>query len=255
MEITADLLMAYADGELDAATAARVEAAVRADADLAARVAAHRALRERLQVAFAADLHEPVPQRLVDAVQCTAPLRGSRFAGAALGTGRARAARRWWRAPLPLAVAASLVALGLGIAILMADFGGVRPPRGAGGGLVADAGLARALSDDLSGPGGAGGVDVVLSFLSRTGEYCRVFRFTGRTPRSGVACRGAAQWRVEVLARSRGDQGRDGGYRTAGSSLPPAVLQAIQARLVGQPLDRAGEIAARDRGWRVAARH
>lgn len=254
MEISADLLMAYADGELDAATAAQVEAALRDDAELAARVAAHRALRERLRAAFAADLQEPVPQRLVDAVQRTAPVAGGALAGAAPGTRRARASRRWWRSPLPLAVAAGFLGLGIGIAVLMQHLSGDRLYRGVPGALVAEGGLARALSDDLSGPGAAGGVDVVLSFVSRTGEYCRAFRITGSAPRSGVACRNGAQWRIEALARSHGEAGQDAGYRTAGSSLPPAVLQAIQTRLADQPLDRAGEIAARDRGWRAVPR-
>jgi hypothetical protein len=40
-------------------------------------------------------------------------------------------------------------------------------------------------------------------------------------------------------------------YRTAGSSLPPAVLSAVQAQISGEPLDRAAEIVAREHGWRA----
>lgn len=246
MQITAELLMAYADGELDAAAAAAVEAAMRDDAGLAAQVAEHRALRARLQAAFAGDLLEPVPGRLLEAARRT-PAAGVSPAGAA-----ARAHRRWWRSPLPLAAAASLV-LGVGIGLVVWHASGRLLHRTAHGTPVASGRLAHALSHDLSGPGGTGGVDVILSFVDRSGEYCRAFRIAGRVPRSGVACRGAAQWRIAALARAPGEPGRESGYRTAGSSLPPAVLQAIQSRIVGQPLDRAGERAARARDW--APRH
>ncbi|MDE2296498.1 MAG: hypothetical protein KGL36_13730 [Gammaproteobacteria bacterium] len=254
MQISAEILMAYADGELDETTAAQVDLAIRDDAQLAARVAAHRALRERLQTAFAEDLHEPVPQRLVDAAHRSRMADGGVPAAAAFGGSRARARRRWWRAPLPLAVAAS-VGLGIGIGVFIWRSSGERLQRNAQGALVADARLAHALSHELSGPGGTSGVDVVLSFVSRNGEYCRAFRLTGSEPRSGLACRRGAHWRIDALARAVGGQGRDSGYRTAGSSLPPAVLRAIQSRRVGQPLDRAGEMAARDRGWSAPPRH
>jgi hypothetical protein len=42
-----------------------------------------------------------------------------------------------------------------------------------------------------------------------------------------------------------------GGYRQAGSALPPAVLDAIDERIAGAPLDAAGEQAARNKGWRA----
>ena len=45
----------------------------------------------------------------------------------------------------------------------------------------------------------------------------------------------------------------EGGYRQAGSALPPAVLDAIDARIDGAPLDAAGEEAARRRGWENTA--
>jgi hypothetical protein len=38
------------------------------------------------------------------------------------------------------------------------------------------------------------------------------------------------------------------------ASPPPAVLQAIEARIVGEALDAAGEEKARDAGWDRAQR-
>jgi anti-sigma factor RsiW len=67
-----EILMAYADGELDATQAAQIEQAMQTDAGIAARVAQHRALRAQLQGSFAAVLSEPVPQRLLNSLQVPA---------------------------------------------------------------------------------------------------------------------------------------------------------------------------------------
>ncbi|HEX3398609.1 MAG TPA: zf-HC2 domain-containing protein, partial [Steroidobacteraceae bacterium] len=69
MTISDEMLMAYADGELDAPTRARIEAAMKEDPEIAKRVAQHRALREAMQGAFAAVLREPVPERLIAAAR------------------------------------------------------------------------------------------------------------------------------------------------------------------------------------------
>ena len=72
MKITDEQLMAYADGELDAAAAAEVEAAIAADPALAEAVARHRALRRQLRDAFAPGLDEPVPEHLMALVRAPA---------------------------------------------------------------------------------------------------------------------------------------------------------------------------------------
>ena len=64
--ITAEELIAYADGELDGADRARIEAALAADPALAAKVDKQRALRAKLARAYAPIADEAAPQRLVD---------------------------------------------------------------------------------------------------------------------------------------------------------------------------------------------
>ena len=59
-----EMLMAYADGELDPLAAKRVEREIAANPELAATIEAHRALRRRLGAAFAPVLDAPVPDRL-----------------------------------------------------------------------------------------------------------------------------------------------------------------------------------------------
>src|SRR5207253_696626 len=63
MSYSEETLMAYADGELDPAARAALEAAMAADPGLAQRVARHQALRARLRAALDPVLDEPLPQR------------------------------------------------------------------------------------------------------------------------------------------------------------------------------------------------
>lgn len=62
------MLMAYVDGEVDAATARQIERAVGADPALAERVRMFRESAAMLRGAFAESLHEKVPDRLVAAL-------------------------------------------------------------------------------------------------------------------------------------------------------------------------------------------
>ena len=71
MTVDVELLMRYADDELDAAARATVEAAIATNPALAAQVAAFRRQRTRLQRAFAPMLEEPVPERLLAALAPT----------------------------------------------------------------------------------------------------------------------------------------------------------------------------------------
>src|SRR5580704_14683030 len=69
MTISDETLMAYADGELDAAARAEVESAMREDPQIEARVAAHRALRRKVQAAYSAELSQDIPERLLAAAR------------------------------------------------------------------------------------------------------------------------------------------------------------------------------------------
>src|SRR5262245_35037932 len=62
--VSDEQLMAYVDGELDAAGAAEVAGAAAVDATLAARIEQARGLRSRIAAAYDAVADEPVPERL-----------------------------------------------------------------------------------------------------------------------------------------------------------------------------------------------
>jgi hypothetical protein len=229
MTYSDDTLMAYADGELDPAERAAIERAMRTDPAIAAAVERHRALRADVAAAFAGILDEPVPARL----QPPAPI---------ISLDAAREKRRRWSWPEWGALAATLV-VGVLAGKMIPGGGGAPAIIGNGNQVVAQGELASALDRQVGGKGN-GAVKVGVSFAARDGAYCRGFVMGAS---AGLACRAGGQWRIPVLAEAQ--QEAAGGYRQAGSALPPAVLDAIDARIADKPLDAAGEEAARARNW------
>ena len=240
MRFSDETLMAYADGELDPQERAAIEEAMRDDPAIANAVANHRALRADVAAAFAGILDEPVPARLQPQVPAPAPVLSL---DAARAERTAAKARRTWSWPEWGALAAMLV---VGVLAGKALPGGAPAIAGNGGQVVAQGELASALDRQVGGQGNAK-VKVGVSFAARDGDYCRTF-VMGTS--AGLACRAGGQWKIPVLSETAPEAG--GGYRQAGSALPPAVLDAIDARIAGKPLDAAGEEAARARGWQPA---
>jgi hypothetical protein len=258
--ISDETLMAYADGELDAATRASVEAAMHDDPEIAKRVARHRALRETMQGAFAAVLQEPVPDRLIAAARgrtATPQTAAPQSTVADLSLARENARRKASTGPRwqPAAMAASLL-LGLGLGFLAwHGSGGLMQP-GPSGGLVANATLAEALSTQLSDDRAPGRVAVAgLSFRSKSGDYGRTFSLTGTEASSGLACREGTDWKIKALAQSPHTGANSSNFRTAASEESPAIRAAVESSIDGEPLDHAGEIAARQAGWAAATKH
>ncbi len=239
MSIDDDRLLAFVDGELDAAARAEVEKALAADPAVARRAARHRALRHRVADTYAPVLDEPVPARLM-----------ALFSAAHPGTADLAAARARRRSPgLPAwaAMAASLV-LGLAAGAELMRVGAPSLVSTGPTGLAARGALAHALDDQLASSGGAGPIRIGVSFLSTGRRYCRTFH-AGAARLAGLACRDPDAWRVEV-AVAQGSARPAGAYRMAASELPAPVLAAAQAMMAGEPLDAAGEAAAKAKRWR-----
>jgi len=251
--------MAYVDGELDPAARAQVEAAMRDDPQIEKYVEQQRALRAKIQHAYAADLAEAVPERLVAAAHGRGPVSDPHV----VDLGQARAASeskslplRWrqpqWR-PI-VSMAASLV-VGIGVGFLAWRHSDSNMIQNAHGALVAGGPLAQGLSSQLAGDRSpASAVEIGLSFLAKSGDYCRTFAIVGKASSAGLACRHAQRWEVRALAQSGAVKDDGSEYRTASSSLPPAIATAVEEQISGEPLDRTGEIAAREQGWLPATR-
>jgi len=240
-----ETLIAYLDGELDAAARAEAERAIAADPALAERVRQQQALRARLEAAYAPVLDEPVPARLLAAARGE-PAPGKVFDFAAAR--EARQPRRGWQWPEWGAIAASLAAGVIGGQLLLGADDPLRSTRD--GSLVAHGALARALSAQLaSAPPAGGEVQIGVSFVNRSGRYCRSFVLARDAALAGLACRDGNDWALQLLAPAAKPEA-GGGYRMAASALPPALLKAIDDQIQGPPLDAAGEQAAQRRGWK-----
>jgi hypothetical protein len=251
-----ETLMAYVDGELDAAARTAVEAALATDPEVALRVAQHKALRLSLQRAFDGVLTEPVPHRLVNAAR-SAPASAHEANVADLARARTARAKSDPR-PLPARVSRSQwgsIAASLLVGLIIGQFlntGDAGPFITRGGQLLARGALAQALSAQLvSTQSSSSSVQIGVSFRGRGGTYCRTFALHGNQKSArtlaGLACHERSTWQIEVLAP--GEARAPGAYRMAGSQAPKAVLQALEDRIMGEPLDASGEAAARQRGW------
>jgi len=243
MNWTDDTLMAFVDGELDAAQSADLERALVVDAALQARVAALQSQRQRVSAAFATVLDEPMPDRLANLL-ANAPAAPS---ATVADLGAARAARTQ-RGTMPGwaqwgGMAASVV-MGVLLGVQFAGRGDDAPLGVRDGRLVARGAIDQALSTQLASAGSAP-VAVQLSFVDRDGSYCRTFSTAAL---AGLACRQDGHWAVQSLAATSGTV--DGAMRQAATSLPREVLVAVDQRIAGQALDATRERQARDQGWR-----
>lgn len=245
MTIDRETLAAYAEGQLDGAELARVEAAIAANPALADEVAAHRAVRERLKAHFAPVLDMPVPQRLIDAVRMPPP---TAEVIVDLGAARAAKAQKAAQKPRPAflsrwvaggAIAASL-ALGL---VMGSQLPGGGPIASQNGALVAQGTLDTALTTQLASADPQP-VQVLLSLRNTDGRYCRVFQADAM---AGLACRDNDRWAIERL-QSGGAQG-SAQYRQAGSPVGE-IMAAAQAMAPNGALDKKQEIAARNGDWK-----
>lgn len=252
MTLSDEILMAYVDGELDDASRAEVEAALAANPDVARRVARQKALREELRAAFDGVLDEPVPERLLSAARTApaAPPAASVTDLSSVRNEKHERAQRRWSLPQWSAMAASLV-LGVFVGQAMLRSPASSPIVARDGRLIAQDVLAESLSNQLaSDQPAAAPVQLGLSFRSKSGEYCRTFVLREGEGLAGLACRDGETWQIEVVTPSALPASASSDYRMAGAALPLAVLQVVEGRITGEPLDASGEAAARKSGWR-----
>lgn len=234
--LSEEMLIAYADGELDELNRRRVEQAVAADPALAERLAQHIALRERLSGHYAPIADAPVPDRFAALLKAE-----EKIVDLAAARERRRPVARGWM--MGGALAASLV-IGL---VLGRGIGGEAGPVGiADGQMVAQGALAQTLDSQLaSAQGGGTGTPyrIGISFRAKDGAWCR--SFDGEAL-AGVACRADGAWRLEQAVGSRA-QATD--YRQAASG-DPRVMATVEGLIAGDAADAATERQARDAGWK-----
>jgi anti-sigma factor RsiW len=221
-----EMLMAYADGELDALTAKRIERAIAGDPALADKVAAHRSLRAQLATAFPL-VAGPDP---LEAMIRAAPVP--------LAQRRAPAWRQPW-----LQAAAMAACLAIGVMLGTGwQHGPVTTDRA--GALVASGDLAHALDHQLASE--AGETRMLVTFRNAQGSYCRVFAGSAT---DGIACRADGRWRLIRTGAPTVSARTD--YRQV-ATADPELMAAAQVLAKGEPLDAAQERQARQAGWKEA---
>lgn len=246
-----ETLMAFADGELDEVTAARVAAALADDPALAANVEMFRASRRHVGEALGPLLREPVPPGL--SLSVAAMIERDREAqgrarneghGEVVSIANERVRRR--RAPawlIPAAAAITLMVGGSGGFLLGTMLPQAVPSEFAS---IDDPAIIQALSEIPSGepvnmPGTGRIFESVLSFQLEDGTLCREYRVKGPDVKGviSIACREEDNWRTHLLmAATRLEEG----FEPAGSAETiDAYLASIHA---GSPLDRPAEDAA-----------
>lgn len=246
MTFSDEVLMAYADEELDEKTRTAVESAMASDPEIARRIAQHQALRKRLHSAFEPVLDEAVPPHLIDLVRHARASSSSPTRTRAMQLPRRASPRR--SLPQWAALAASVL---IGILAGRLAFRGSGPGfiTTRNGEMMASGLLADALTGQLASQQQAiQPVQMGVSFRSKSGEYCRTF--ATHTPAvAGLACHTVDGWRLQVLSDTEKWQVAAGSYRQAASSMPAAVVSAVNDEISGEPLDARAEAAARGRGW------
>ena len=115
MRFSDEMLMAYADGELDLVARAEIEAAMAKDPAVARAVERHRVLAGKVRTAYDGVLEEPVPAELAALV---ADPEDARVVELAAARGARRIAVGRWQLPAWTAIAASVL-VGLFVGLLL----------------------------------------------------------------------------------------------------------------------------------------
>lgn len=230
-------LMAYADGVLEPAEAHVVAEAAAADPEVAARIVMFRETGTLLRALGASRPAESLPDDLRRRVERT--LAEARRDNGVVPFPEPRPA---WR-PAALAASVALVVGGLGglaAGLALRDTGTTVPPMA----LVDAPGLGAALDSVPAGSRGSAGngeVEIISSFLTGDGTFCREYeldRAGGETVVS-IACREHGTWAVRFAVVTRGAD--EDAYAPASAlATLDAYLSGIGA---GPPLSEEDEAA------------
>ncbi len=282
MNITDEMLMAYADGELSREDCRRLEAMLGQDAGLRARLEPFAVTGSSLANVFDQPMREPIPDRLLAVITA-----GGRRAGAArerqVGPVEQQAtgifdaiADALFPRGLGFAGAFTLTALVAAVGTAGYLAGSLDAPASGGGAVVAlgdgDLVAGRALKVALETQPGVGDDKTALksgaalwpgqTFRSHNEGFCREYKIAGVGGNgfAGVACRGGdSEWHVAVHAefkmpvgsgdQSAAKQGQKPEYESAGRAESPSVEAAIEALKQGDVFGRDEEAAAIANGW------
>ncbi len=231
MSNTFERLMAFVDGQVDAAESAPIRAALQVDGALQAKEGEWRAQSQALRAAFDPILEEHVPERLRAQVAPQAevlrfPSWRAHWRGLAIGAGALAAA----------ALLGFQFGTGNNEGLLRSTPEGVR----------AKGALAQALERQASGPAAGKAVAIAFTLTAQDGAPCRAFRVPDQGL-DGLACRAEAGW--SVIALGTQTKGAPASFRPA-AGLSAGVLAALDGLQGSDTLDADAEAARIKAKWR-----
>jgi surface antigen len=266
-QISDEMLMAYADGELGGGDRANVEAYLAQSSEGAGRLSVFTATGRGLADVFRVSMFEPVPDQLLNFVKS----QPAAVAGQALGD-NVVAFERPKRAPAPVAIrnwslaaaaCLTLVAVGAGsywnrMSAPAGETFALKQP--ASGEAVAGTELASTLDTTLSGAsvardiaGAAAAIKPVFTFATASNDFCRQYVITRSATEaiSGVACRSSdGQWQIKSHVAYAPEKAKDGQIVTAGKDGVAAVEATVDQLIKGNVFDGAEEAALMKNGWK-----
>ncbi len=236
-----EIIIAYADGELEPDQRAALERQMEADGDLADRVARLAESRVRAKAALAPLLNEPVPAALSANIAAMVD-KAEQASSADDATIVSLAARRrhglsagFARWDMPIAASVALV-MGTAAGFLIATYWTDTPP-GLRVANLEQAGLVAALNTipagDESNIGAGDRFRAIATYRDADGAVCREFEVDHADTSTvvAVACRPAAAWELQFAVVA--DQNNDGYAPASSLESLDAYLTAVGA---GEPL-------------------
>lgn len=230
MQIDDQTLMALADGELDAATAATVSATVKADPALQARLRMFSETRRRLRADAPAVQPSDKDADLIAMIR--AAQTASNTTAKSLPPAAAQPANMNRRPLMAIAAALALAVVGLG---WWQNGGPSETGLGAGQLAALDSlpsGQTQRLDDGRD-------LTMIASYQNGDGEFCREYETFGDAAQIVVACRGSDGW-AERFAVSIQE---DPGYVPAAGEIAE-LDQFLNQSGMGQPLSPEAEATA-----------
>lgn len=268
-----EILMAYADGELTPEECQALERLLRQDAALRARLAPFVETRSKLATAFEPTLHEPVPDRLILAIERARPQARASMAGFPLGAwireivdaAAARLAPGGFTPALSASMAALVVAgSAVGWVAGRSTVPTSAPPSlitASGADLVASGALAYALDANpsravLTTDGGRTSIEPIVSFRTTTDSICREYRVTfsgAKQDAAGLACRNPnGTWRIAQhveTPKKVATPPREGDYQTATGINNPAIDAMVETMISGEAFGADDEALFLKNAW------
>ncbi|WP_295808283.1 anti-sigma factor [uncultured Nitratireductor sp.] len=230
-KFTDEVLMAYADGELDAKTRRQVEDAIGKDSALASRVETFMKTRALLAGTFGT-AKVSVPDNLEARVRQMAGAQGGDDDTVVPFAPRSTPPKTGFAQSFALPIAASLALVAGGLLGYMA----AGQPSGMDVAGLANHQIVEALNASVSGEtrefGADGRFEAIATYRDGTNALCREFEVrTGGASHVAVACRNEENWQLR-FATAQTDAG--------GDFVPASSLEALDAFLAatkaGEPL-------------------